>query len=338
MGNIEIAGSKAAAIFTNPYGITCNGCGFINASHVVLASATIEEKNSKIIYRNSRNGSIHIQNTIQDPYNDIEYFHILSNQVKIHESTNFILNDKSKLSFLLGHSSFEQNTESIDSLKSLQANKSPIPNGENIQFAFDLAAAGAMFAGSIYLISTSQGVGVRVLGSMNASTGDIEISSKGDIEIGEMSQSSSCNSNLCDARLQANKGNIYISNLDHGIINRGNILAQRQLNLYSAFLYNYNTIAGLDSTKIDLSSGYFYNYGQFINKSETRDEINHSRSALIFSGGDLKIYAKSISNQTPASSLQQSRRNAEIIAKGDIYFQYQKDSPKSSRKDPIKVL
>ncbi len=38
MGAIEVAGQKAQVIIANPAGITCNGCGFINATRATLTT------------------------------------------------------------------------------------------------------------------------------------------------------------------------------------------------------------------------------------------------------------------------------------------------------------
>jgi filamentous hemagglutinin len=37
-GWLEVVGNKAGVIIANPYGITCNGCGFINTSRVTLTT------------------------------------------------------------------------------------------------------------------------------------------------------------------------------------------------------------------------------------------------------------------------------------------------------------
>jgi filamentous hemagglutinin family protein len=37
-GFLEVVGNKAGVIIANPYGITCNGCGFINTSRVTLTT------------------------------------------------------------------------------------------------------------------------------------------------------------------------------------------------------------------------------------------------------------------------------------------------------------
>ncbi len=46
LGYTEIAGSKADLILANPNGITCSGCGFINASHLTMiaGNSNFDEK------------------------------------------------------------------------------------------------------------------------------------------------------------------------------------------------------------------------------------------------------------------------------------------------------
>jgi filamentous hemagglutinin len=39
-GWVEVAGSRAQVVVANPSGISCNGCGFINASQTTLATGT----------------------------------------------------------------------------------------------------------------------------------------------------------------------------------------------------------------------------------------------------------------------------------------------------------
>ncbi|MBK9445201.1 MAG: filamentous hemagglutinin N-terminal domain-containing protein [Betaproteobacteria bacterium] len=40
MGYVEVAGSAAQVVIANPAGVTCNGCGFINASRATLTTGT----------------------------------------------------------------------------------------------------------------------------------------------------------------------------------------------------------------------------------------------------------------------------------------------------------
>ncbi|MDQ5959842.1 MAG: filamentous hemagglutinin, partial [Pseudomonadota bacterium] len=40
LGYVEVAGSAAQVVIANPAGVTCNGCGFINASRATLTTGT----------------------------------------------------------------------------------------------------------------------------------------------------------------------------------------------------------------------------------------------------------------------------------------------------------
>ncbi|MCD1126442.1 filamentous hemagglutinin N-terminal domain-containing protein [Jinshanibacter sp. LJY008] len=41
-GYIEVGGKPANVIVTNPYGITCDGCGFINTPQATLSTGTVK--------------------------------------------------------------------------------------------------------------------------------------------------------------------------------------------------------------------------------------------------------------------------------------------------------
>jgi filamentous hemagglutinin family protein len=43
-GMIEVAGKKAQVVIANPAGITCNGCGFINANRATLTTGQAQLK------------------------------------------------------------------------------------------------------------------------------------------------------------------------------------------------------------------------------------------------------------------------------------------------------
>ena len=45
-GDTEVVGIKAGVIIANPNGITCNGCGFINASRIDLITGTRQSDGS----------------------------------------------------------------------------------------------------------------------------------------------------------------------------------------------------------------------------------------------------------------------------------------------------
>ncbi|WP_275554335.1 filamentous hemagglutinin N-terminal domain-containing protein [Mixta sp. Marseille-Q2659] len=47
-GYIEVAGQKAQVVIASPSGITCNGCGFINAGRATLTTGTAQMQNGNL--------------------------------------------------------------------------------------------------------------------------------------------------------------------------------------------------------------------------------------------------------------------------------------------------
>lgn len=59
-GFIEVAGQKADVVIASPSGITCNGCGFINAGRATLTTGTAHMQNGTITGYQVEQGEIHI--------------------------------------------------------------------------------------------------------------------------------------------------------------------------------------------------------------------------------------------------------------------------------------
>jgi len=60
-GFIEVAGQKAQVVIANPSGITCNGCGFINANRATLTTGQAQMNNGHLTGYNVGRGEIVIQ-------------------------------------------------------------------------------------------------------------------------------------------------------------------------------------------------------------------------------------------------------------------------------------
>src|SRR5690606_30119468 len=61
LGYTEIAGQAADYVLANPYGITCDGCGFINIPRVTLAAGKPEVANGQLRSINVDSGSFIVQ-------------------------------------------------------------------------------------------------------------------------------------------------------------------------------------------------------------------------------------------------------------------------------------
>ena len=154
-GYIEIAGGKAELVIANPAGITCQGCGFIQASRVQLISGTPEFQGAGLTGFVPGAGTLRIEGAGLDGRR-VDAVTLLSQAIAI--NAGLWANDLSV------------------NLARPVGDTSTTPS-----FALDVAALGGMYAGKIWLIGSSQGLGVRNAGDIAAS-GTLTLSIDGKLE------------------------------------------------------------------------------------------------------------------------------------------------------------
>jgi filamentous hemagglutinin len=145
-GYLEIAGSKAELVIANPAGITCNGCGFINASHTQLITGTPDFQGSELRGFTSGTGGLRIEGQGMDGRR-VDAVTLLSQAIQI-------------------NAGLWANHLSINLARTAAGDT---PNPEPV-FALDVAALGGMYAGKIWLVGSSHGLGVRNAGSIAGQT------------------------------------------------------------------------------------------------------------------------------------------------------------------------
>ena len=163
-GYIEVAGSRAQVVIANPAGISCDGCGFINANRATLTTGTPIMNSGNLMGYRVGGGTINFLgaglDTTQANYTDViaramqVNAGILANTFNVVTGTNQVNID----------SSGDQTIVTPITPNS----GSTVPN-----FAVDVAALGGMYAGKIHLIGTEAGLGVRNAGDIGASAGEV---------------------------------------------------------------------------------------------------------------------------------------------------------------------
>ncbi|MFV9998024.1 MAG: filamentous hemagglutinin N-terminal domain-containing protein [Arsenophonus endosymbiont of Dermacentor nuttalli] len=140
-GFIEVTGKKAQVIIANPAGITCNGCGFINANKVLLAAAKTWIKNGKIIGFEVDKGNINVTGKGYNG-NDTNYTTLIARSVNI-------------------NAKLHAQTRAIQQVKiSLLPMAKTILKSDNVEqdakpkFALDVAALGGMYTNRIIMRGT----------------------------------------------------------------------------------------------------------------------------------------------------------------------------------------
>jgi filamentous hemagglutinin len=163
LGYVEVAGSSAQVVIANPAGVTCNGCGFINASRATLTTGTPQVSGNLDSYR-VEGGTIRIEGAGMDA-SRVGYTDLIARAVEVNAGI------------------WAQNlavTAGTNVVDAGNTQATPIAGtGAALAFAIDVASLGGMYAGKIVLVGTEAGVGVRNAGHIGASAGEVVVTADG---------------------------------------------------------------------------------------------------------------------------------------------------------------
>lgn len=256
-GYTEVAGQSAKVIVANPYGMTCNGCGFINTPQVTLTTGKPIVENGRVQRYQVDGGAISIDGQGLNASN-VDGFEIITRSAQINAQIN-----ARNLAIVAGRNDVDAAT--------LQATARADDGSAKPQLAIDSSALGGMYAGAIKLVGTEAGVGVKLAGHLAASAGDIQLDANGHLSLAQTAASGAVN--VTAQSLDA-QGPVYAGS---------QLRAQTRGNLTIS-----NNLAARDS--ITLSSG-----GQLTNSGIIEAGINadNSRNAH----GDVHLEAQAFSNR-----------------------------------------
>ena len=168
-GRIEIAGKRADLVIANPNGISVDGAGFINTARAALTTGKSQLTAGVVADTMSvQQGKISIQGKGLDA-RGADQLLLLSRSLAV--NANLYANG---LNVVAGANQINGSTGTLTP----QVGTGIVPT-----VAVDVSNLGGMYANSIYLVGTEAGVGVNSKGKMQALTGDIQLSSAGDITV-----------------------------------------------------------------------------------------------------------------------------------------------------------
>ena len=170
-GYTEVAGQSAKVIVANPYGITCNGCGFINTPSVTLSTGKPVLENGKLDRYQVDGGTVTIDGQGLNASN-VDRFDIITRSAKINAQIN-----ARHLTVIAGRNDVNART--------LNATARADDGSTTPQLAIDSSALGGMYAGAIRLVGTEAGVGVKLDGTLAASGGDIQLDANGHLRMAQ---------------------------------------------------------------------------------------------------------------------------------------------------------
>lgn len=230
-GYTEVAGQSARVIIANPYGVSCNGCGFINTPRVTLSTGKpVLDGSGKLDHFEVDGGSITIDGMGLDAAN-IDQFDLITRSAKINADIH-----ARQLNVITG-----ANNVNADSLATTPR---AAHDADKPQLAIDAAALGGMYANTIKLVGTEQGVGVKLAGNMAASAGDIQIDAGGHLS---MAQTSAQGALRVNAQSVEMTGKAYAGSVDvrtpGELVNRQSLAARNRIDINAGKLSNSGVIA-----------------------------------------------------------------------------------------------
>ncbi|WP_425435451.1 filamentous hemagglutinin N-terminal domain-containing protein [Paraburkholderia ribeironis] len=190
-GPITVLGPNANVILANPNGITVNGGSFVNAGHVVLSTGQVSFNDLTlapgVTRRNvvlaTKGGTITIgEGGLSGTLVNLD---LVSKQLAVNGLvTNNYTSSIGGVRAIVGDSTTTWNTgysptdNGHDWLASLTA-----PGTASPGIAVDITALGGLTAGRVELIVNDKGAGVRSLGALYATAGDVIVSANGDVGV-----------------------------------------------------------------------------------------------------------------------------------------------------------
>ncbi|MGP1065678.1 DUF637 domain-containing protein [Serratia sp. CY56810] len=165
-GKLEVFGNKANVMIANPNGITCDGCGFINAPGVTLTTGKPQfDKQGALEALEVKKGGVTIDGKGLDG-SGADYVDIISRATELNGKIN-----AQNLSLTQGANRISFKDGSIKPIAG---------EGAKPQLAVDTKALGGMYANKIRLVANEDGVGVN-LKDLTSKQRDITLSVNGNL-------------------------------------------------------------------------------------------------------------------------------------------------------------
>ncbi len=301
-GYTEVAGKAANVMVANPYGITCNGCGFINTPNATLTTGKPQfDAAGNLSALEVRKGTITVEGKGLDA-SASDALSLISRATEV----NAAIHAKA-LTVTAG-------ANRVDA----SGNATPIAGeGAAPVVAVDTGALGGMYANRIHLVSTEKGVGVN-LGNLAARQGDIRLDANGKMVIRESVASGSLTASGESVTLNGSHqtgGNMVIAGTQAVALN-GTQVAKETLEVKAKSLTHSGTSTAnrialtgqqtltnsgsLVAKELALGASHITNSGklqgtQALNLNTT--QLDNLASGTLYSAQDLTLTLPQLNNQ-----------------------------------------
>ncbi|PJM86423.1 two-partner secretion domain-containing protein [Achromobacter ruhlandii] len=267
-GYVEVAGDRAQLVIANPAGISCDGCGFINADRATLTTGKPIINGGSLEGYRVAGGAIRVDGKGMDAsaanYTDLIARSVEANagiwarQLQVTTGTNEVSADHGKV-------------------------QSTAASGDAPAFALDVGALGGMYSQKIVLVGTEYGVGVRNAGTLGAQAGQLVVTADGRLENSGTMQART------DTRIDASGG----------LANAGTVSAGRELAVSTPKDID-NSNGTLNARRIEANAQSLKNRGGAIEQTGTQDMALHAARLSNRDGGRVGLAAAD-TGATPGS-------------------------------------
>ncbi|WP_049200661.1 filamentous hemagglutinin N-terminal domain-containing protein, partial [Serratia marcescens] len=312
-GKLEVFGNKANVMIANPNGITCDGCGFINAPGVTLTTGKPQfDKQGALEALEVKKGGVTIGGKGLDG-SSADYVDIISRATELNGKIN-----AQNLSLTQGANRISFKDGSIKPIAG---------EGAKPQLAVDTKALGGMYANKIRLVANEDGVGVN-LKDLTSKQRDITLSVNGNLVLngtthskGDLNVSAKGLHITPGAVVQAD-GNATLATTT--LVNDGQTSTSGDMRIFGDHIRN----AG-ENAKLHANKNMWIQKDAQGNKAKS---VENRSAKILTNSGDLVIRTESLNNvrqQFAISSTNAPKDNKDIdrwLADGvyqDQLFDYQ---------------
>ncbi len=286
-GYVEVAGQRAQVVVANPSGISCDGCGFINAYRATLTTGVPHfNANGNLDSYLVRRGSVSFGGDGLDA-RSTDFTDVIARAVQVNAALQ-----AQTLKLIAGSNDVDAVSLKATAVASSEARP---------DFAIDVGALGGMYARKIWLVGTEAGVGVRHAGTM-AGADAIRVTSAGRLEVTGLVSSAGV-LEVQAAQGLSNRGTLYAGDgaalqVAGDLDNRGGIIASGgELSIDAASLSGDGKVLGATDVAIRLTSDYDHSGELAANRSlslVTTGTVNNHSSMT--AGESLTVVADKINN------------------------------------------